>query len=309
MFEKTVNMLSVSEVARKWGVSTRRVRFLCENGQIEGAVRTENTWQIPASSEKPADRRTRTNRSVPAALRSAVREVDALLKELSARRPLTAGELKRLRDAFVVDYTHASNAIEGNTLTLKETALALEGVTVAERPLKDHLEAIGHRDAFCFLEETVASGGELTGWFVRQIHALVLADKPLDRGVYRRIPVRILGATHEPPQPYLVEPLMEDWVRDLAASKEHPLVKAARFHVRFEAIHPFVDGNGRTGRLLANFILMKAGYWPVSVKYEDRRAYYDAFTAYHENDDLDPMIGIFVSAERARLQGILDLLN
>ena len=107
----------------------------------------------------------------------------------------------------------------------------------------------------------------------------------------------------------MVAAMMETWVRDLQATRLHPLVAAADFHIRFEAIHPFVDGNGRTGRLLANFILMRAGYLPISIKYENRRAYYDAFTAYHARGDIVPMLEIFAERERQRLSEYLNILG
>ena len=132
-----------------------------------------------------------------------------------------------------------------------------------------------------------------------------LANKPMDKGVYRHIPVIITGAAHTPPQPYMVAPMMETWVRDLHSCAHHPLVAAAEFHFRFEAIHPFIDGNGRTGRLLANFILMRSGYLPVSIKYENRHTYYDAFSAYHKDGDILPMLGIFAECERQRLSDCL----
>jgi Fic family protein len=301
--------MTSAEAAKRWGISDRRVRILCEGGLVEGATHEGKTWRIPASAEKPQDGRVQRALGIPRELRSLFADVDALKAKLAAMRPLTDGERSRLRDAFLVDYTYASNAIEGNTLTLSETALVLSGMTIGEKPLKDHLEATGHRDAFAFLEEFVASGAALSESFVRQLHSLVLADKPMDRGVYRRIPVIITGASHTPPQPYMVASLMETWVRDLTRTKKHPLVAAAEFHVRFEAIHPFIDGNGRTGRLLANFTLMRAGYLPISVKYENRRAYYEAFTAYHVAGDLKPMLRIFAEGERLRLEEYLRSLT
>lgn len=242
---------------------------------------------------------------IPVAMRGAISEIDSLKAQVAAKRPLTDGEREQLRNAFLVDYTYSSNAIEGNTLTLSETAMVLSGMTIGEKPLRDHLEATGHRDAFCFLEEFVKSVDAVNEAFVRQLHALVLADKPMDKGVYRRIPVVITGAVHTPPQPYLVAPMMEELMREIRTTRHHPLVAAAEFHIRFEAIHPFIDGNGRTGRLLSNFILMRSGYLPISIKYEDRRAYYDAFTAYHKDGNLLPMLGIFVERERQRLTDYL----
>lgn len=279
--------------------------MLCVEGKVIGAVREGKHWRIPSDSPHPLDGRSLRAAGIPRDLASLVSWIDTLKAEWASRRPLTPGEKARLRESFMVDYTHNSTAIEGNSLTLSETALVLEGVTIGKKPLKDHLEAIGHRDAFAFLEEVVGRREEISERLVKELHALVLTDKPLDRGVYRRIPVVITGAVHTPPQPYLIAPQMEAWVRDLRGTHLHPLVAAAIFHIRFEAIHPFIDGNGRTGRLLANFILMRSGYLPVSVKYEDRADYYAAFTAFHRDGDPTPMIRIFAEAESTRLTDAL----
>lgn len=307
--KKEKNYISVREAAEKWKISERRVRMLCTEEKIAGAFAEGKFWRIPVGAPRPVDGRTLRYGGVPVPLVNIVREVDALKAELLRHRPLSTGVCEWLRESFLVDYTHASTAIEGNTLTLSETALALKGVTIGQKPLKDHLEAIGHRDAFVFLEEVVRSGEPITAELVKKLHSLVLADRPMDRGVYRRIPVVITGAVHTPPQPYLVEPQMEAWVRDLQKTHLHPVVAASLFHLKFEAIHPFIDGNGRTGRLLVNFILMRAGYLPVSVKYEDRVAYYSAFTSFHRDGDAVPMTRIFLEAEKERLVNWLGLLS
>lgn len=293
--------ISVHEAAEKWKISERRVRMLCSEGKVAGAFAEGKLWRIPNTSPRPVDGRTLRYGGVPAPLTGLVREVDALKAELARRRPLSSGECERLRESFLVDYTHASTAIEGNALTLSETALALKGMTIGQKPLKDHLEAVGHRDAFLFLEDVVRRGEAISEQLVKRIHALVLADRPMDCGTYRRIPVVITGAIHTPPQPYLVGSQMETWVRDLQKTHLHPIVVAAISHLKFEAIHPFIDGNGRTGRLLVNFILMRAGYLPVSVKYENRVAYYSAFTSFHRDGDAVPMARIFLEAEKERL--------
>ncbi|MDR2605788.1 MAG: cell filamentation protein Fic, partial [Oscillospiraceae bacterium] len=129
-------------------------------------------------------------------------EIDRLKTELDAKRPLTSGELSRFREEFITEFTHDSTAIEGNTLTLQETERVLQGVTIAGKPLSEHLEAIGHRDAFVYVEELVRDKTELTEREIKRIHSLVLLDKPDDRGRYRSVPVRV--GEHTPPQPYLV---------------------------------------------------------------------------------------------------------
>jgi Fic family protein len=211
-------------------------------------------------------------------------KVDELKAELSALRPLNAGEIKYLRDDFVIENTYNSNAIEGNTLTLRETALILDhGITIGEKPLKDHLEAIGHRDAFQFVYSIVDSKEPLTEWVIKQIHSLVLINEPMSKGAYRNVSAYIRGAKHTPPQPYLIQAQMETLISDYRANKKHVIENIAEFHLRFEGIHPFIDGNGRTGRLLMNFELMKAGYLPISIKYADRKKYYDCFDDYYSD--------------------------
>jgi Fic family protein len=305
MEPKTEQWMGVTQAARAWGISTRRVRILCESGLLLGAEKPGGRWRIPAHTPRPADgRATRAFDIAPDRI-ALFRELDALRDELSRRRPLSAAEKRRLREEFTVEYTHDSNAIEGNTLTLSETALVLQGVTIDQKPLKDHLEAIGHRDAFRYLCDRVAEGADLDEWFIRELHSLVLADRPLDSGAYRKISVRILGAVHTPPDPVSVPDEMRALMARLRASRRHPVERAALFHILFEAVHPFVDGNGRTGRLLLNFILMRHGYPPVNVKFADRRRYYDAFTSYHRDGDDGPMILLVADYLRARLRAIL----
>lgn len=211
-------------------------------------------------------------------------KIDELKNRLAAMRPLNKTELKRLRDEFMIENTYHSNAIEGSTLTLRETALILqEGVTIAEKPIKEHLEAIGHKDAFEYVISLADAKAELTERAIKEIHSLVLMNDPVNKGVYRSIGVTIMGAVHTPPQPYLVPVQMERLLSDYQDMKQrmHIIEAVAEFHLRFEGIHPFIDGNGRTGRLILNLELMKAGLLPVNIKFADRRKYYDCFDRYY----------------------------
>lgn len=144
---------------------------------------------------------------------------------------------------------------------------------------------------------------------IKQIHYLVLADKRQDRGVYRLVPVRIMGAQHEPVLPCLIESKMEQLITDYANSTEHLITKLARFHIEFEGIHPFIDDNGRTGRLLINLELMKAGYPPIDIKFTDRMAYYNAFDLYHVKQDLAAMEKLFAGYVNGRLDAYLQMLQ
>ena len=294
--------MSVNQAAKKWGISDRRVRILCSEGKISGAYRQGRAWKIPVDAVKPADGRYKSSESL-------LEMIDRKKIELDSRRPLTEGEVARLNEEFTVEFTYNSNAIEGNTLTLRETDLVLRGLTIDQKPLKDHMEAVGHKEAFDYVRELVKEQVPMSESIIKQIHYLVLADKKDDRGVYRRVPVHIMGAQHEPVQPYLIQPKMEQLMIDYGSSTEHIVTKLARFHIEFEGIHPFIDGNGRTGRLLVNLELMKAGYPPIDIKFTDRIAYYNAFDAYHVKHDLSAMEKLFAGYVNERLDTYLQMLQ
>lgn len=294
--------MTVKEAADKWGISDRRVRILCSEGKIPGAYQQGRAWKIPIDAGKPVDGRFKSSESL-------LDMIERKKNELDSRRPLTEGEAARLNEEFTVEYTYNSNAIEGNTLTLRETDMVLRGLTIDQKPLKDHLEAVGHKEAFDFVCDLVKEQTPMSEKIIKQIHYLVLADKKEDRGVYRRVPVRIMGAQHEPVQPYLIASGMEQLMIDFANSTEHLITKLARFHIEFEGIHPFIDGNGRTGRLLVNLELMKAGYPPIDIKFTDRIAYYNAFDAYHVKHNLSAMEKLFAGYVKDRLDTYLQMLQ
>ena len=274
--------MTVKQAAEKWGLSDRRIRVLCTEGKISGAHQEGRGWKIPVDAVRPSDGRYKSKESI-------LLQIHRKKAELDNRRPLTEGEAARLNEEFLVEYTYNSNAIEGNTLTLRETDLVLRGLTIDRKPLKDHLEAVGHKEAFDFVRELVKDNAPVSERIIKQIHYLVLADKKDDRGVYRRVQVRIMGAQHEPVQPYLIQSKIEQLLQNYTESDEDIITKLARFHIEFEKIHPFIDGNGRTGRLLVNLELMKAGYPPIDIKFTDRIAYYNAFDAYHVKHSLVAM--------------------
>ncbi|MDL2324390.1 Fic family protein [Ruminococcaceae bacterium OttesenSCG-928-A16] len=301
--------ISVQQAAEQWGLSDRRVRLLCEQGKIPGVVREGRSYRIPADAVKPADGRSLRGKIIPSEYSTLFARVDALKTELGNRRPLTQGELKRLQEEFLVEFTYNSNAIEGNTLTLRETALVLEGVTIDKKPLKDHLEAVGHRDAFLYVEQLVTDKISISEKVIKDIHSLVLMDRPDDKGVYRRIPVTIMGAYHEPPQPYLVPVQMEQLVARQKETKRHPIENVALFHLDFEGVHPFIDGNGRTGRLMLNLMLMQQGYPPIDVKFSDRKRYYACFDSYYKDKSAAPMVELVTEYLQERLERYLKILE
>ena len=292
--------LTVAQAAEKWNISERRIRFLCAEGKVSGAAQEGRGWKIPLDAKKPSDARIKKTENL-------LLEIDRKKSLLDTLRPFTQGELERLNEEFATEYTYNSNAIEGNTLTLRETDLVLRGLTIDKKPLAHHLEAIGHKEAFDYVVSLVRKNEILSERVIREIHYLVLADKKEDRGVYRKIPVSIVGAAHMPVQPYLIQPKLENLLADYSKDKNHIVTRLAKFHIEFEAIHPFIDGNGRTGRLLVNLELMKAGFPPINIKFRDRLSYYNAFDEYHVKHNLGAMEKLFVNALNERLDLYISL--
>ncbi len=298
-----MNYIKVSKAAEKWGISARRVRLLCANGKIEGVIRKGNLYMIPENAMKPLDGRTNK--------KNILLDIQRKRERLSEMRPLTQGEVERLAEEFMIDFTYNSNAIEGNTLTLKETALALEGMTIDQKPLKDHLEAVGHRDAFLYVQDVAKQELPLSETVIKNIHALVLMNRPDDKGVYRRIPVRIMGAYTEPVQPYMIESKMTELLSSNEERKSTmtDIERIALFHLEFEGIHPFIDGNGRTGRLILNLDLIRNGYPPINVKFTDRKRYYDAFDAFYKDNDATPMTELIAEYIDLRFDDYFEVLE
>ena len=195
--------IKVSEVAARWGISPRRVRILCAQGRIAGVVRQGNLYYIPTNATQPADARSYSKLKNIKSYTPLLAEIDILRQKLASLRPLTPAETEALREVFLVEHTYNSTAIEGNTLTLQETSLVLQGITIDQKPLKDHLEAVGYKEAFEYIEQLAKENNPLTESDICSVHSLVLAHRQEDKGRFRRVPVRIAGAITEPPQPYL----------------------------------------------------------------------------------------------------------
>ncbi|WP_229709406.1 Fic family protein [Staphylococcus muscae] len=294
--------MTVKEASELWKISDRRIRILCKEGRIPGVIKEGRAWKIPSDAKKPSDARLKKAESLYSL-------IEHKMQQLTKLRPLTDGELERLNEEFMIEYTYNSNAIEGSSLTLRETDLVLRGLTIDQKPLKDHMEAIGHREAFQYVKSLVSEQSALTESVIKNIHYLVLSDKKDDRGVYRKVPVRILGAVNVPAQPYMIQPLMEQLLMNYSKSTEQLITKIARFHIEFESIHPFIDGNGRTGRLLVNLELMKAGYPPIDIKFTDRLAYYKAFELYHSKETLSAMEDLFAKYINDILERYIEILG
>jgi Fic family protein len=235
--------------------------------------------------------------------------IDTLKTKLDTVRPLIN---QSILQAIDIEYTYDSNRIEGNTLTLRETDIIVnKGLTVGGKSMREHLEANNHYEAVLYIRDLVKKPAPISERLIKEIHALVLQG--IDRenaGKYRNIPVAISGSRHVPPQPWQVPKLMEDlifWVKNQASSV-HPVVYAAEIHERIATIHPFIDGNGRTARLMMNLILLQHGYALAAIPgdTESRLAYYTALEKCNITED---KVDFHLFVANSALRGIQTLVT
>lgn len=201
-------------------------------------------------------------------------------QQLNKQRPLPDALVCNLDDWFRVELTYTSNAIEGNTLTRKETALVVEkGLTVGGKTLTEHLEATNHAKALDWVSEQITRSLEqITEKDILKIHEMILKGvDDYNAGHYRSVQACISGSVVILPNAKKVPDLMKDFVKWIKDNKDiHPVELASEIHYRLVTIHPFVDGNGRTARLLMNMVLMMLGYPPAIIRKSDRLAYISA---------------------------------
>jgi Fic family protein len=209
--------------------------------------------------------------------------------QLDGLRPLSAAALAQLQKHYDVELTYTSNAIEGNTLTLRETAEVIEhGITIGGKSLRDHLEAVDHYEALLWMRARAAAPMPVDEGVVCELHRRIVArSQPAIAGIYSQLPRRIAGSPVVFPNPAKIPQLMQDFGQWLKATSSDP-ASAFEAHFRLTAIHPFGDGNGRTARLLMNLLLIRGGYPPIAVRPEDRKSYLDALERGSLAEDLQP---------------------
>jgi len=234
-------------------------------------------------------------------------------KQLDALRPLSADQLMAVNDWLDIEYTYTSNWIEGNTLSRQETALILEkGITIEGKSLREHLEATNHLKAINFIRSIVSNGHQfISENSIRDIHRIILTGiHDAWAGNYRQAQVFIRGASVEPPKasdvPVRMMKLME-WLQGIQG--EHPVKVASDFHFRFVEIHPFMDGNGRTARLLSNLILLGHGYPMMIIKTNEREAYMKAIEKGTMTHDLTDFYTVLSQAVDRSLDAFIALAH
>lgn len=244
-------------------------------------------------------------------LKDKLQHIDQLKAQLDELRPLPADVVAELRHRYMVRFTYNSNAIEGNTLTQSETEMVLEhGITVGGKTLREHLEVVGHRDAIEYIQELAQANIPIQAFEIRQIHALIMASISREEaGQYRRILVKSAGTEYVYPAPNLIDSLMADLISWLSMpSMLHPLEYATEAHLRFVTIHPFRDGNGRTGRLLMNLLLLRAGYPIVTILNAQRSVYINATVSYQQQQGgIVPLLELVVEGAISSLNESLEV--
>jgi Fic family protein len=240
--------------------------------------------------------------------------IERKLKELNKLRPLPPSAVKKLQEQFQIEMTYNSNAIEGNSLTLKETFLVInEGITIKGKPLKDHLEAKNHQVALEYLYDFIKKGGQQTisEQLLRSLHQLVVQDTDKEwAGKYRNSNVIIAGADHIPPDALEVPHEMRRLITWLRQNKDklHIIELAAILHHKLVYTHPFFDGNGRTARLAMNLLLMQAGYPLVIILKNDRKKYYRVLSQ-GDKGNLTPLVRFVAQAVNRSLDIYLKILT
>lgn len=228
------------------------------------------------------------------------------LKEM--RKYLPEKILESFDKSFEIEYTHNSTAIEGNTLSLIQTKAVLEdGISVGGKTLREIYEVVNHQKAFRFIPKCIVEGKQLDEKIIKDIHALLM-DNILTGGIYRTVEVRISGAGHKPPVPSQMYQQIKKFYEDMQYRAEGNAVELAAWtHAEFVKIHPFVDGNGRTSRMIMNYQLMANGFLPVSIAKENRLEYFEVLEAYAVNGELQPFIEMIALLEEQRLDEYLSI--
>jgi Fic family protein len=250
--------------------------------------------------------------SISKSLQTVLDEIDVLKNKLNKYR---AFDSFRITQALELEYIFESNRIEGNTLTLRETDLVInEGLTVSGKSMREHLEAINHVEAIGYIKQLVERNFAINERELLTVHNLILRGiHPEDAGRYRKVQVMIKGSAHMPPQPYLVAKEMEDYFiwMDQHKNKLHPVVLAAEMHERLVTIHPFIDGNGRTSRLIMNFILLQHGYVIANIKgeYETRMKYYQTLETAQTKQNKEDFILFIAQTEKECLERYLSIIS
>lgn len=287
-------------------VAWLKEKILYEIGDEEFALKAMKV------AEEEIRYQAKSAKKISSSLQKILSEIDVLKAKLDTFREFDS---YRITQALELEYTFESNRIEGNTLTLRETDLVInEGLTVSGKSMREHLEAINHQEAISYIKHLMEKRSLLSEREVLSIHNLILRGiHPEDAGRYRKVQVMIKGSTYMPPQPFMVSKQMEDYFIWYEANKNalHPVLLAAEMHERLVTIHPFIDGNGRTSRLVMNLVLLSHGYIIANIKgdYDNRMQYYQTLEKAQTTSDKEDFLLFIAQIEKESLERYLDIIS
>lgn len=287
-------------------VAWLKEKILYEIGDDEFAIKAMQVAEQEIRYQRTSKKKLSTS------LQKMLNEIDELKSKLDKFREFDS---YRIAQALELEYTFESNRIEGNTLTLRETDLVInEGLTVSGKSMREHLEAINHQEAIGYIKHLMEKNSILNEREVLSIHNLILRGiHPDDAGRYRKVQVMIKGSTHMPPQPFIVPKQMEDYFIWYEKNKNslHPVVLAGEMHERLVTIHPFIDGNGRTSRLIMNLILLSHGYIIANIKgdYDSRMQYYQTLEKAQTTSNKEDFLLFIAQIEKESLERYLNIIG
>lgn len=288
----------IKEASIKWNISERRIRKLIEEGRIEGATKISNIWNIPDDVAKPIDRRVKREKKViPQIDEACFNEVDNKLIELFRNRKINANTMNNLKEIIDLELIYNSNGLKGNTLSLQETQIVLNGTTVGGKTINEHLETINHRKAISFMDKLVVEENPITEAHIKELNHLMLDGIDSQSGTYR--------TDKENQVPEQMEKMIYNYV-DL--KQYHPIIKAAYLHSEISRIKPFKDGNERCARLLMNLSLMNSGFAPIVIKKENKFDYYKAVVK-ATNNNYEEFIKLIIKEESTMLDRYLKIVK
>lgn len=276
-----------------------------EDFALEALIAAEDAIKYQLTKKTPKN-------TLPKELKGIVKEINTLKKQLDKYRKFDS---YRIAQALELEYTFESNRIEGNTLTLKETDLVInEGLTISGKTMREHLEAINHKDAIEYVKHLVDTKSEFNERELLTIHNLVLRGiDAANAGKYRTVQVMIKGSAHTPPAPFLVAKQMEDYFIWYNQNKEvlHPVLLAAELHEKLVTIHPFIDGNGRTARLIMNLILLKHGFVIANIKgdAQSRMNYYNALEMVQTQQSKTNFLTLIANYEMQAIERYISIIS
>ncbi len=310
----------ISLLAKGLGVSFNDLQKLVLAEQVAQMLYTVSDWEdIMAVAEPRIEYLQSQNKFLEpimsVGLQQKLMELDKLMLQYKSKKPLNSIQAQKLNEYLKVKYTFNSNKIEGNTLSLQETHLVVqEGITIGGKSMREHLEAINHAEAIDYIMDLAQNKILLDQHTLLGIHQLVLKSIDTEHaGRYRTFGVRISGSAHVPPDAFQLQELMEGYFKNYNKQKKslHPVILAAEMHERLVSIHPFVDGNGRTSRLIMNLILIQNG-WPICILKGDNAArisYYKAIEEVQVNNNTEPFYELIIDLCKESIQECLDVLG